>query len=263
MTITTHITEKGTIMSLPTITRNTTIALVTGANQGIGFEIAKKLASENNDYHVIVSGRRLQAVQEANSLLQAQGLNVSPLILDITSDDSISAAVEAIGDKFGRLDILVNNSAISGYGMAVSPRELMMAVYNTNCIGTALVTDSFIPLLERSTKIRRIVFVSTALSSLTLKADPTNPMHSFDFGVYTHSKSALNMIALHYATRYENDSQWKINIACPGHNSRTALNGFAGTEPVDLGAISSVKAATLGPDGETGTFKDDKRIIPW
>ncbi|KAG5806946.1 hypothetical protein H9Q74_006501 [Fusarium xylarioides] len=144
-------------MSLPAINPNTTIALVTGANQGIGFEIAKKLASENNDYHVIVSGRRLQAVQEANALLQAQGLNVSPLILDITSDDSIAAAVEAIRDKFGRLDILINNSAISGYGMAVSPRERMMAVYNTNCIGTALVTDSFIPLLERSTKTRRIV----------------------------------------------------------------------------------------------------------
>ncbi|KAF5567344.1 carbonyl reductase 1 [Fusarium napiforme] len=247
-------------MSLPTINPNTTIALVTGANQGIGFEIVKKLASENNDYHVIVSGRRLQAVQEASTLLQAQGLNVSPLILDITSDDSIAAAVEAIRDKFGRL---VNNSAISGYGMAVSPRELMMAVYNTNCIGTALVTDSFIPLLERSTKTHRIFFVSTALGSLTLKADPTHPMHSFDFGVYTHSKSSLNMMALHFAIRYENDPQWKINITCPGHNSRTALNGFAGTEPVDLGAISSVNAATLGPDGETGTFKDDKRVIPW
>ncbi|KAF9769366.1 hypothetical protein IL306_013228 [Fusarium sp. DS 682] len=250
-------------MSTPNITPDTTIALVTGANQGIGFEIARKLASENKDYHVIVSGRRPDAIQEATSSLQTQGLNVSPLVLDITSDDSIAAAVKTIGEIFGRLDVLINNSAISGYGMAVSRRELMIAVYNTNCIGTALVTDSLIPLLERSTKTRRIVFVSTALGSLTLKADPANPMHSFDFGVYTHSKSALNMIALHYAVRYEDDPQWKINITCPGHNSRTALNGYAGTEPVDLGAISSFNAATLGSDGQTGTFKDDKRVIPW
>ncbi|KAF4455487.1 hypothetical protein F53441_2277 [Fusarium austroafricanum] len=250
-------------MSYPDITPNSTVALVTGANQGIGFEIAKKLASENQDYHVIVSGRSPDAVQEATSSLQALGLNVSSLVLNITSDENIAAAAKTIDDKFGRLDVLVNNSAISGYGMAVSPRELMMAVYNTNCIGTALVTDAFIPLLERSTMTRRIVFVSTALSSLTLKADPANSMHSFDFGVYTHSKSALNMIALHYAVRYENDPQWKINVACPGHNSRTALNGYVGTEPVDLGAISSCNAATLGPDGETGTFKEDKRVVPW
>ncbi|KAF4332433.1 carbonyl reductase 1 [Fusarium beomiforme] len=250
-------------MSTLNITPDTTIALVTGSNQGIGFEIAKKLASENKDCHVIVSGRRADAVKEATSSLETQGLNVSSLVLDITSGDSIAAAVKTINEEFGRLDILINNSAISGHGMTVSRRELMIAVYNTNCIGTALVTDALIPLLERSTKTRRIVFVSSALSSLTLKADPADPMHSFDLGVYTHSKSALNMMALHYAVRYEDDLQWKVNITCPGHNSRTVLNGYTGTEPVDLGAISSFNAAILGSDGETGTFKDDKRFIPW
>ncbi|RGP62381.1 hypothetical protein FLONG3_10241 [Fusarium longipes] len=250
-------------MSFSSITPDTTIALVTGANKGIGFETAKKLASENKDYHVIVSGRRPDAVKEATSSLQAQGLNVSSLVLDITSDDSIATAVETVRDKFGRLDILVNNSAISGYGLSKSPRELMMAVYNTNCIGTALVTDAFIPLLEKSTKTRRIVFVSTALGSLTLKADRECPLHNLDFGVYTHSKSALNMLALHYAVRFEKDSQWKINVVCPGHNSKTALNGYAGDEAVDLGAISSYNAATLGADGKTGTWRDDKRTIPW
>jgi NAD(P)-dependent dehydrogenase (short-subunit alcohol dehydrogenase family) len=250
-------------MSFPNITPDNTIALVTGANKGIGFETAKKLASENKDYHVIVSGRRPDAVEEATSSLQAQGLNVSSLILDITSDDSIAAAVETVRDRFGRLDVLVNNSAISGYGLSKSPRELMMAVYNTNCIGTVLVTDAFIPLLERSAKTRRVVFVSTALGSLTLKADPACPLHNLDFGVYTHSKSALNMLALHYAVRYEKDTQWKINIVCPGHNSKTALNGYAGDEAVDLGAISSCNAAALGADGETGTWRDDKRTIPW
>ncbi|KAM0564348.1 hypothetical protein ACHAPJ_000560 [Fusarium lateritium] len=250
-------------MSDTPITPNTTIALVTGANQGIGFEIARKLASENPHYHVIVSGRRPDAVEEATSTLQAQGLNVSSLILDITSDESIAAAAKTIGDKFGRLDVLINNSPISGYGMTVSPRERMLAVYNTNVIGTGLVTDALIPLLERSTKIRRIIFMSTALGSLTLKADPACELHDADYGVYTHSKSALNMLGLHYAVRYENDMQWKINIICPGHNARTALNGYAGTEPAHLGAISACTAATLGPDGETGKWKDDKRVVPW
>ncbi|KAM5355818.1 hypothetical protein ACJ41O_002464 [Fusarium nematophilum] len=243
----------------------TTVVLVTGANQGIGFEIVKKLAAEHKDYHLILSGRRPDAVQEATSSLQAQGLRVSPLVLDITSDESIAAAAGSIDETFGRLDVLINNSAISGMGINdSSPRAKMQAVFDTNVIGTALVTDALLPLLARSTQTRRIVFVSSGLGSLTLKADPAFPFHKDDFGVYTHSKAALNMLALHYATTYEDDPQWKINMVCPGHLCGTNLNGYAVQTPPSLGAISACRVATLGPDGKTGTYTNDKdENLPW
>ncbi|RSL71360.1 hypothetical protein CEP51_012052 [Fusarium floridanum] len=250
-------------MSSNTITPETTIVLVTGANQGIGLEVVKKLTAEHPDYHVILSGRRPDAVQEAASSFQAQGLPVSPLVLDITSDESIAAAAKSIQDTYGRLDVLINNSAISGLSLDVSPRARMQAVLNTNVIGTSLVTDAFLPLLERSDKTRRIVFVTSALGSLARKADPASDLHKPDYGIYTYSKSALNMLALHYAIRYEDNPQWKINIVCPGHHCGTTLNGFRGAEDPSLGAVSICQAATLGPDGKTGTFTDDKGTIPW
>ncbi|KPM34982.1 hypothetical protein AK830_g11597 [Neonectria ditissima] len=245
-------------MSTSTITPETTVVLVTGANQGIGLEIVKKLTAEHPDYHVILSGRRLDAVREAAAPFQASGLRVSTLILDITSDESIQAAVETVEAEFGRLDVLINNSAISGFD--IHPlRDRMQAVYNTNVIGTALITDAFLPLLARSTGTRRVVFVSSTLGSLTLKADANlgAPFRKGNFGVYTHSKAALNMLALHYATDYEDDARWKFNIADPAYHCGTKLNGFRGTSAPELGAISACRLATLGADGETGTFTND------
>ncbi|KAF4975908.1 hypothetical protein FZEAL_7381 [Fusarium zealandicum] len=250
-------------MSSLTITPETTVVLVTGANQGIGLEIVKQLATEHPGYHLILSGRRPDAVQEAASSLQAQGLRITTLILDITSDESIAAAAKSIEDTFGRLDVLINNSAIVGYGMDVSPRARMQAVLDTNVIGTALLTEAMLPLLARSQQTRRVVFVSSALGSLTLKADPSSHVHKLDFGFYTHSKAALNMLGLHYAINYEDDPQWKINVVCPGYHCGTNLNGFTGKSPPSEGAISACRAATLGADGKTGTWTDDKGTIPW
>ncbi|KAK7402669.1 hypothetical protein QQX98_011577 [Neonectria punicea] len=245
-------------MSTPTVTLEITVVLVTGANQGIGLEIVKKLTAENPDYHVILSGRRPDAVKEAAAPFQIKGLRVSTLILDITSDESIQAAVKTVEADFGRLDVLINNSAISGFD--IHPiRERMQAVYNTNVIGTALVTDAFIPLLARSTGTRRVVFVSSTLGSLALKADANLgfPFREGNFGVYTHSKAALNMLALHYATEHEGDARWKFNIADPAYYCGTNLNGFQGTSTPELGAISACRLATIGADGETGTFTND------
>ncbi|KAK7426338.1 hypothetical protein QQZ08_007093 [Neonectria magnoliae] len=199
-------------MSTPTVTLENTVVLVTGANQGIGLEIVKKLTAGNPDYHFILSGRRPDAVKEAAAPFQAKGLRVSTLVLDITSDESIQAAVKTVEADFGRLDVLINNSAISGFD--INPiRERMQAVYNTNVIGTArvtaLVTDAFIPLLARSTGTRRVIFVSSTLGSLALKAGANLgfPFRKGNFGVYTHSKAALNMLALHYATDHEGDAR--------------------------------------------------------
>lgn len=249
---------------MTSITPETTVVLVTGANQGIGLEIVKKLASEHQDYHVILSGRRPNAVQEAIKPLQDSGLNVSPLIMDIDSDESIQAAFQTVSSTFGRLDILINNSAISA--STIEPlRARMQAIYNTNVFGTAVVTDTFIPLLAKSTKTKRIVFVSSGLASFALKGDKSLgfPFRKHNFGAYTHSKAALNMLALHYAADYEDDETWKFNVADPGHHCATNLNGFTGAEAPELGAISACMLATLGPEGQTGVFQSDQGTVPW
>lgn len=192
------------------------IALVTGANQGIGFEIAKKLATEQPDYQVILTGRRKDALDEALAKLKALGLtNVESLVMDVKSDESIKAAAKAVEDKYGRLDVLINNAGIVG-NTELSTRELWQEVYDVNVIGALIVTDTFIPLLEKSEVTKRVVFLSSSLGSLQDKADPTDMFRKVDVGHYSSSKSAMNMMALHFAVRYEDDKSWKFNVGCPG-----------------------------------------------
>ncbi|ROW01512.1 hypothetical protein VSDG_02048 [Cytospora chrysosperma] len=247
-----------------------TIVLVTGANQGIGLEIAKKLATEHKDYHVIMAGRRKEAVEQAAGNLQTEGLSVEPLVLDVTSDESVAQAAKAVGDKHGHLDVLVNNAGISSAprtadGKPLSTRDEFLRVLDTNVAGVQAVTDAFVPLLERSDKTKRVVFVSSRLGSVGLKGDPAlgSPARKMEFWHYSTSKAALNMLALHYAIRYEDRPDWKLNLCCPGYCA-TNLNGFAGTSPPEKGAINACRLATLGPDGESGTYSDQGgATIPW
>jgi NAD(P)-dependent dehydrogenase (short-subunit alcohol dehydrogenase family) len=241
------------------------IVLVTGANQGIGFEIAKKLATEHADYHVILSGRRAPAVDDAVARLRALGLaNLEPLVLDITSDESIAAAAAAVASKHGRLDALINNAAASVADQAKSfPRDEWLRIYNVNVAGTALVTDAFLPLLEKAKGVKRIVNLSSGLGGLAEKADKAQFAHRLEYGAYSVTKAALNSLTLHYAARYDDDETWKINMVCPGLCS-TNLNGFlaAGEDPA-MGAIVACRAATLGVGGETGTFSDRHGVKAW
>lgn len=246
-----------------------TIVLVTGANQGIGLEITRKLTTEHKDYHVIMTGRRKEAVEQAASKLQAEGLSVEPLVLDVTSDESIAQAAKTVSDKYGHLDVLINNAAISSApraadGKPLSTREEFLRVLDANVAGVQAVTDALIPLLEKSARTKRVVFISSSLGSVSRKADPSLGYHArtAEYTHYTTSKAALNMLALHYAVRYEGRGDWKLNLCCPGYCA-TSLNGFAGTNPPEHGAINACRLATLGPDGETGTFSDKDGIIPW
>ncbi|KAL1872107.1 hypothetical protein Daus18300_004476 [Diaporthe australafricana] len=244
-----------------------TIVLVTGANQGIGFEIAKKLNVEYENYHVIMAGRRKQAVEEAAQKLQAEGFSVEPLVLDQSSDDSIAAAAKAIDEKYGHLDVLVNNAAISNIshsadGKPLSTREQFSHILDTNVGGVQAVTDAFIPLLDKSAKTKRIVFISSGLGSVSMKADPKSAVHKMEYVHYTTSKAALNQLALHYVARYEDKKDWKLNLCCPGYCA-TNLNGYAGSEPPETGAINACRLAALGPDGESGTYTNKEGTIPW
>lgn len=246
-----------------------TIVLVTGANQGIGFEIAKKLNVEHENYHVIMAGRRKQAIEEAAEKLKAEGFSVEPLVLDQSSDDSVAAAAKAVDEKHGHLDVLINNAAISNIshsadGKPLSTREQFQHILDTNVAGVQIVTDAFIPLLEKSTKTKRIVFISSGLGSVSMLADPKlgSSFRKVNATHYTTSKAALNQLALHYVVRYEDDKSWKLNICCPGFCA-TNLNAYSGTNTAESGAINACRLATLGPDGESGTYTNKEGTIPW
>ncbi|EPE04712.1 short chain dehydrogenase family [Ophiostoma piceae UAMH 11346] len=256
-----------------------TVAIITGANQGIGFASAKLLATEHkDDYTVILAGRRKEAIEEAAAKLTAQGLPVESLVLDVTSDDSIAAAVKEVETKYGRLDVLVNNAAISTLGNpsdkseGLSPearaRREWNAVLNTNVTSVAAVTDAFLPLLKKSVGTngpKRIVFVSSTLASIGYKTDPKAATHPnlSPTSPYTTSKAALNMLAMHYAVQFEKDEHnWKINLTCPGYCA-TGLNQFSGYDTPDNGAINTVRLATLDFDGEAATFTNRQGPIPW
>ncbi|KAK3341613.1 hypothetical protein B0T25DRAFT_594094 [Lasiosphaeria hispida] len=241
----------------------TQIALVTGANQGIGFEVAKKLSTEHKDYIVILAGRRKDAIDEAVAKLTALGLSVEALLLDQDSDESITVAAKAVEEKHGRLDVLINNAAVGHPPKGLSAREGWQAVFNTNVFGVAQVTDTFIPLLEKSqAPTKRIVMLSSTMGSSAYKADPKNWHHNLDLPPYATSKAALNMLTLHYIARLEKDPSWKITLTCPGYCA-TNLNNYMGGDDPSLGAVNAVRLATLGLDGENGTYSNKEGTIPW
>lgn len=244
-----------------------TIVLVTGANQGIGFEITKKLATEQEGYHVIMAGRRKQAIEEAAKELQSKGLSVEPLVMDVGSDSSIEAAAKTVGDKHGHLDVLVNNAGISNApksadGKPNSKRAEFLQIMNTNVAGAEAVADAFIPLLEKATGTKRIVFISSSIGSLSCKADKNHALRSLPWRPYTISKTAETMLGLFFSAQFDGRDDWKVNISCPGYCG-TNLNAFAGSNPPEHGAVNACRLATLGPDGETGTFTDVDGPVPW
>ncbi|KAF4841867.1 Short-chain dehydrogenase/reductase tropE [Colletotrichum siamense] len=242
-------------------TTNKTIALVTGANQGIGYEIVKRLASENPDYHVYMTGRRKDAIEKSASELQSAGLDVEPLVLDVTSDESITAAVEQVQNKFGYIDVIVNNAGINRGKAEGNLRQRLREVFDTNLFGAVEVTDAFTPLLEKSSKTRRVVFISSGLGSLAVRSDPSlGPKR--DYLEYGASKAALNHATLTFASRHHGDDSWKFNTCCPGYCA-TSMTDYSGPDEASLGSIRAVELATLGPDGVTGTFSNRQGPLPW
>jgi NAD(P)-dependent dehydrogenase (short-subunit alcohol dehydrogenase family) len=250
--------------------QNKPVALVTGANQGIGLQIAKDLVAHG--FTVLVGSRNLE---RGESAAEEVGPDARALQLDVTDQVSIAAAAERVRNELGRLDVLVNNAAISHTrrlpGMSVEefakstlPSNVSLdelrAVFETNVFGVVAVTQAMLPLL-REAPSARIVNVSSGAGSLTRNSDPAFPLRSIFGPVYPASKTALNAMTLAMAIELESTGI-KVNAVSPGF-TKTNLNNYAGTQTVEEGARAPVRLALLGPDGPTGTFSGTDGAIPW
>jgi NAD(P)-dependent dehydrogenase (short-subunit alcohol dehydrogenase family) len=231
-----------------------TTALVTGANKGIGYEIAAGLGALGWTVGVGArdDGRREAAVEK----LRAAGVDAFGVPLDVTDDASVAAAVT----MFDRLDVLVNNAGVTG-GMPQDPSTVdiatMRAAVETNVFGVIRVTNAFLPLLRRSSS-PRIVNMSSTVGSITRQSMPdaeTGPLSA----AYSPSKSFLNAVTVQYAKELPD---LRINLGCPGYCA-TDLNGHRGHRTPEQGAAVAIRLATLPDDGPTGAFYDDDGPIPW
>ena len=237
-----------------------TIALVTGANKGIGYEIAAGLGARG--WAVGVGARDDERREAAVEKLRAGGADVFRVPLDVTDDDSVAAAARLIEDRAGRLDVLVNNAGVTGpppqEPTRVAPATVRTAV-ETNVIGVIRVTNAMLPLLRRSAS-PRIVNMSSSVGSLTLQTTPgaeTGPISA----AYSASKTFLNAVTVQYAKELAG-TNILINAGCPGYTA-TDLNGFRGTRTPERGAAIAIQLATLPDDGPTGGFFDDAGVVPW
>ena len=226
------------------MSNNEKIALVTGATRGIGTETVRQLAEAG--VRVVLAGRDAGKAQAAAAPLQAQGLPVESIALDVNDAASIDAAAKSIGERFGRLDILVNNAGVLNDDMSkgVSGQSLdtWTATFDTNLFGVIAVTQALLPLLRKSAA-GRIVNVSSALGSMTLHVDPASPIYNFKVPAYDVSKTAVNAWTVHLA--YElRDSTIKVNAIHPGY-VKTEMNAGEGELEVADGARTSVRLALI------------------
>jgi NAD(P)-dependent dehydrogenase (short-subunit alcohol dehydrogenase family) len=239
-----------------------TIVLVSGGNSGIGFEVVKKLASENPSYQVLMGCGDTDEGEAAVASLGAPS-NVNPVQLDVTDDVSILHCFKTIEQYFGRLDVLINSAETAGRDFPARHdlRQLYTLCYNVNVIGAALLTEAMIPLLEKS-KLPKIIMISSRLGSIARVLDPENT-EIVPAPFYSASKAAMNYLAAYYARKYA-DRGFKVNACCPGLNA-SGLNYVELTEEMNLsnGAITAVRLATEGPEGASGTYTDKEGPIPW
>ncbi|CAF0747267.1 unnamed protein product [Adineta ricciae] len=240
-----------------TTTDKRRLALITGANKGIGFQVARQLATKG--IHVLLGSRDETRGNQAVEQLVAENLPVSLIQIDVTDQSSIAAAVEEVTNKYGYLDILINNSGV--YGNEPRPSALTLDTirqnFEVNFFGAFAVTRAFLPLLRKSSS-GRIVNVSSGLGSFYFHE--TNQPHYYHLA-YSASKASLNMLTIQLAQELEK-TNIKVNSCTPGLTA-TDLTGFKG-HSVEIGAKSSVFLATLPDDGPSGKYFDENcQEHPW
>ena len=240
----------------------TKIALVTGANKGIGYEIAAGLGALG--WSVGVGSRDAERGQAAVAKLRAAGVDAFGVPLDVTDDAGVAAAADLLEERAGRLDALVNNAGVTG-GRPQEPTSVSLSTVRTavetNVIGVIRVTNAMLPLLRRSAS-PRIVNMSSSVGSLTRQTASSDELATGPLSVaYAPSKTFLNAVTVQYAKELR-DTNILINAACPGFVA-TDLNGFRGVRTPEQGAAIAIKLATLPDGGPTGGFFDDAGVVPW
>jgi NAD(P)-dependent dehydrogenase (short-subunit alcohol dehydrogenase family) len=237
------------------------VALVTGANKGIGYEVSKQLGESG--CKVILGARNTKLGDEAAKKLKSQGLDVESLELDITKAETISSAASHIEKHYGKLDILVNNAGIINRKDGVPSAATVDAVadtLNTNFLGALRVTQVMLPLLKKA-EHASIVNVSSGLGSIAQNSDHNWPHANVKFIGYSASKAALNMMTAQLAYELRN-TKIKVNSSDPGYTA-TDLNDNQGHQTIEEGSAETIRLALLPIDGPTGQYSDKAGIVPW
>jgi NAD(P)-dependent dehydrogenase (short-subunit alcohol dehydrogenase family) len=239
------------------------IALITGANKGLGFEMARQLARAG--VTVVLAARDRQKGEAAAEKLRGENLEVQFLKLDVTNEDDHATAKATLEQKFGKLDILINNAGISsgelgGEKASLATQEVLHRIFETNLFAPIALTQALLPLLEKSAA-GRIVNMSSILGSQTLHSDPKSPIYDFKSLSYDASKAALNSFTVHLAYELK-DTRIKVNSAHPGW-VKTDMGTDAAPMEIPEGAKTGVALALLDEDGPTGGFFHLGKPLPW
>jgi NAD(P)-dependent dehydrogenase (short-subunit alcohol dehydrogenase family) len=227
-----------------------TVTLITGANKGIGFETARQLLELGHT--VYVGARDAVRGEKAAADLGAQFVQ-----LDVTDDASVNAALAHIGETEGHLDVLVNNAGILADGPVDGPAALR--AFDTNAVGIVRVTEAALPLLRKSSN-PTVVTVSSSMGSFWAVTNPERPEYGMPLALYAASKAAATMLTLQYA---KSEPAIRFNALEPGTTATDMTAAFGIGRAVEESARVVVGLATLGPDGPTGTLRDEAGELPW
>ncbi len=237
------------------------LALITGANKGIGLETARQLGQQG--ISVLIGARDLAKGEAAAAGLRAEGIDAKAIMIDVADTGSVEAAAAAIDGKYGRLDILINNAGVFldwGVSPVALTEETLRQTYETNVFGPFRVTKAMLPLLRKGAD-PRVVNLSSILGSITLTADPKSDIAGTKGLAYQSSKAALNMMTVAMANELRGFGI-KVNSAHPGW-VKTDMGGEAAPMAIGDGAKTSVRLATLGEDGPTGGYFHQDKTLPW
>jgi NAD(P)-dependent dehydrogenase (short-subunit alcohol dehydrogenase family) len=237
------------------------IALITGANKGIGYELARQLGKEG--VTVLMAARNAALGDAAAEKLKAKGADAYFIELDVTKPETIAKAAQTIRMRYGRLDILVNNAGVVDKGdgpPSTADPEAVRRVLDVNFFGVLAVTQAMLPLMRNSAS-GRIVMFSSGLGSLTWNADPEWPFAAFKPLGYNGSKATLNMMTVQLAWELR-DAPIKVNTVNPGYTA-TDLNGNRGTQTLEEGASEAFRQALAPDDAPTGGFFETGGVVPW
>ena len=237
------------------------VALITGANKGIGYEVARQLGAKG--LTVLIGARNASLGEAATKNLKAAGADAQFLELDVTRPETIASAAETIGKQYGRIDVLVNNAGIVAKGdgaPSVADPKAVREVFEVNFFGVLAVTQAMLPLVRKSAS-GRIVMVSSGLGSIALNADPNEQFSSYRLIGYNGSKAIMSMMTAQLASELR-ETPIKVNAVNPGYTA-TDINGNSGTQTVEEGAAEIVRQSLVPDSAPTGGFFQTGGSVPW